>query len=112
MWPGAEESRTIHDVGFSFKQGRQQRLVVARVIFQVCILNDDEVAGGFLDPAAQSSALAHILRLQKNFDLRELTLKVSEYFARPIRRAIVNAEQFDLERHPKHTLHDRSQRGP
>ena len=53
----AEKARSVDDVGFAFKDGAQDDRVLVRVVFQVGVLDDHDVAGGFAKPAGDRRAL-------------------------------------------------------
>src|SRR5438270_882118 len=66
--------------------------------FEVSVLNDNEVAAGFLNAAAQGCALAHVARLQQHTQRRPILLfQGSKDLAGGVGRAVVDAEEFDLE---------------
>ena len=55
------EARSVDDIGRTGHQGIQHFLEVElRVIFQVAILDEDEIAGGLGDADAQSRPLTEI----------------------------------------------------
>ena len=73
-----------HHVGLALNQRFEHQRIFCRIVFQVGVLNDDEVAGGFLNAAAERGAFAHILRLKNDADLRMLRLQLGENLARAI----------------------------
>ena len=40
----ALEARAEHNVGLSFEYGLKEFRIFLRIVFEVCVLNDDEVA--------------------------------------------------------------------
>ena len=52
-----------------------------------------------MNAAAQRCALAHILRLQEDAHLRVLPREFAQNFARAVLGAVIDAEQFDVDRH-------------
>ena len=94
----SHEARPVDHVGFAFDQGFQKERVLGRIVFEVSVLNDNEVAAGFLNAAAQGCALAHVARLQQHTQRRPILLfQGSKDLAGGVGRAVVDAEQFDLE---------------
>ena len=57
------EARAIDGIGFALQQRRQEAPVFARIVFQVGVLNDGELAGGMLDGCTDGGALAPIAGL-------------------------------------------------
>ena len=60
---GDHEARAIDGVSFPLQQRRQQASVFARIVFQIGILNDGELAGGVLDGGTDGGALTLIAGL-------------------------------------------------
>ena len=52
--------------------------VLGGIVFQIGVLNDDEVASGFLDAAAQSGAFAHVAGLEENPHLEVFLSEVGQ----------------------------------
>src|SRR5690348_15394423 len=94
--PCAEKARAVNHVSLALEKRLQQSRIFRWIVLQVSILNDDEIAGGFLNATAQGRAFAHILRLQKDPDLRMFSLQLGKNFARSVARSVVHAQQFDL----------------
>ena len=59
----ALEARAEHDVGVAVEDRLDEDRVFGRFVFQVCILDQDDVADGKLDSLAKRGALAHVDRL-------------------------------------------------
>ena len=49
-------------------QRAKQRGIIAGIVFQVGVLDDDEIARGFLDAAPQRRAFTLVVRLKKGAD--------------------------------------------
>ena len=64
----AEKARAVDDVGVAVEDRLQQQRVLARVVLEVRVLDDDDVAGRFAKPARHRRALAAILRLKEHAD--------------------------------------------
>ena len=54
----SEEARAVDDVGTALEDRLQQQGVLARVVLEVGVLDDDDVARGFADAARDGGALA------------------------------------------------------
>ena len=55
MRAAAQETRAVDHVGFALDQGPQQRGIFAGIVFQVGVLNDDEVSGRFRMPRRKAA---------------------------------------------------------
>jgi hypothetical protein len=73
-----EEARSVNGVGLALEERAQQQRIVGGIVFEVGVLNEDEVPGGFLDAAAESSAFADVARLKEDADLRMSGLEGGE----------------------------------
>ena len=97
-------------VSSEFPTECQKYRIFGRIVFQIGVLHDDKVPGGFLKSATQSRALSHVLRLQVDPHLRVLLGQNRQDFSRTIARSVIHAKQFDFERHGEHALHYLEQR--
>ena len=89
----SEEARAVDDVGTPFENGLQQHRVLARVVLEVGVLDDDDVAGGFADAASHRGALALVLALQQDADA-VAPVELGEDVPRPIARPVVDDDEF------------------
>ena len=64
----AGKTRAIHRIGLALQDGLDQPPVIAWIVFEVCILKDDDVSGHFLDGPTQGSAFAQVLRLSEDLN--------------------------------------------
>src|SRR5260370_41325154 len=96
---GTHESGSVYDVGLALDQRTEEPRVFGRIVFQICVLDDHEIARGFLDASAKGRALSHIFGLQKNADLRMALAQFRQDLAGAILRTVVYADQFDVETH-------------
>ena len=108
---GAEEAGSVDDVGFAFEQRMEECGIVGGIVFEVGVLDDDEVSGGLLDAAAEGGALAHVLGLEQDADLGMGGLQFGEDFAGAVAGAVVDADEFDFERDGEDAGDDFPQRG-
>ena len=60
---GGRKPRAVDDVGVVLEEGPHETRVVARVVLEIGVLEDDQVAGRLGDAAAHRRALALIVRL-------------------------------------------------
>src|ERR1700723_3731670 len=98
MRSAAQKARAENHVRFSLNQWLDHQRVFRRIVFPVGGLNDDEVARGFLNAAAQGGSFAHILRLKSETNMRMLRLQFRENLSRAITGSVVDADQLDFER--------------
>ena len=62
----AEETGAEDHVGAAIEDGFEEFAVVARIVFEVGVLDQDDVAGDFSEAAAEGGAFALIFGLEKN----------------------------------------------
>src|SRR4029077_18096169 len=67
----SEKARTEDDVGAAVEDGLEQLGGVARVVFEIGVLDEDDFAGGFGEAATEGSALALVLRLKEKTQIAE-----------------------------------------
>ena len=67
--------------------------VLARVVLQVGVLDDHEIAGRGRESRAQRRALALVLLVIQHADAR-LSFELLQFVARAVRRVIVNDDDF------------------
>ena len=65
---GAEEARAEDDVGLALEDRAQQQRVLARVVLEVGVLDDHDVAGGLAEAAGHRRALALVGGLEEDAD--------------------------------------------
>jgi len=51
----SEESRTVNNVRFAIEYWREKKKVFRRIVFEVCILDDDELAPCLGDPVLSAA---------------------------------------------------------
>src|SRR6266853_267893 len=78
--PATEKTRTVYYVSPALNERFQQRGILRRIVFQIRVLNDYEVAGCGLDAAAQGGSFSHIRRLQIHTDLGMTGLQLGKDF--------------------------------
>src|SRR5688572_28848220 len=64
----AKEARAVDDIGLAIEDRPNQLRVFVRVVFEVGVLDDHHVAGGFADAAPHRGALALVVRLKQDAD--------------------------------------------
>src|SRR2546425_5876029 len=109
MGSTAEETRPINHVSFALNERIKQRGIVLRIIFEVRVLNDHEIACGFPYPAPKRGTFAHIVRLQKHSHIRMLA-PCTQDFPRTVTRAIIYTQKLDIEWNREHTSYYSRQR--
>src|SRR5258708_4395243 len=65
----AQEAGAEDDVGAAVEDGLEQLGIVAGVVFEIGILDEDDFAGGFREAATDSGALALILLLKEKAEI-------------------------------------------
>ena len=66
MGSTTQEPRTINDVGLARKNGLQQEWIFLGIVFQVGVLDQDDVPRGRAKASPQSCALALIRVMKKS----------------------------------------------
>ena len=95
MRPAAHEPGTEHNVGTILQNRRKEDGVFVRVILQVGVLNDYDVARSCLETGAQSCSLAKIAFLQH--DLIDPPVRFSsKKFSRSVGRSVVHNDNFHV----------------
>src|SRR5438445_11914310 len=102
--PRSEKTGPVHNIGLFFEQWAEKRWIFGGIVLQVRILNDYKIARGLLNSTPQLRAFSHILRLQKNLDLRKLVLKFGEYCAGAVVGPVINTQKLDFQRYGEHTF--------
>ena len=92
----SQKSRTVDDVGLAFEDGLEQQRVFARVVLEVRVLDDDDIAGGLAEAARHGGALALILRLQEHAHA-VVPVELGQNRPRPIPRPVVDDDDFRLD---------------
>jgi hypothetical protein len=87
----AQEPGAVHDVGNAALDGRQELHIVAGVVLEVRVLNENDLATGSLEASPQRRALAGIARLEQDAQpVRIERLPVDQQLSSAIRGAVVN----------------------
>ena len=88
-----QETRTIHHVGYPFFERPEQDRVVARIVFEIGILDEQDLTLGSVKACAYSCALTLILLMQNNTDFI-LAVHFFQQVTRAINRAIIDQHDF------------------
>src|SRR5882762_2236470 len=125
-----QKSRAIHHIRAALDQRFQQLRVIARIVFQVRVLHQDDLSRYLRKTAPQSSSLTLVRRLKEKPQISQLDLvapilRGSECFAirlprshafqnltRSVGRAIIDDDHFlayNSVQHPPQDLIDRSE---
>ena len=92
-----QEARAVDHVGAVLQERAHQAGVVARVVLQVGVLEDDQVAGGRGDAGADRGALALVLLVLDVADaVRVLGGELAQDLAGAVLRAVVDDDDLDL----------------
>ncbi len=71
--PGfAGKPGSVNNVGASIQQRNQQPVVIIRIIFKICILNNDVIARNSFEPGTKRSAFAAIDFVVQSLQIRAL----------------------------------------
>ena len=95
----AGESRSVHDVRTPVENRLEQTRVVARVIFQIGVLNQHDIAGRALEALAQSGTLALVDRLEMHDDVlvRPSVLDLGIELERTVGRTVVHKDDLSIQ---------------
>ena len=95
MRPAAQEPGTKHNIGTILENWCKKYGVFIRVILQVRILNNDQLARRYLETRAQSCSFAKIALLQ--YDLIDPSMRFRlKKFSRSIGRSIIHDDDFNV----------------
>ena len=64
----ADEPRSVDDVGLALQDGRWSAGIVLRVVFEVGVLDDDDLAGGVAEAGANRGSLAGVSLVEDDRD--------------------------------------------
>ena len=67
--PGAEEARSVDNVGFPVQDVFDQEAVFVRIVFKVRILDDDDITGDFFKAATKRETLAAVFFIKEDGDI-------------------------------------------
>jgi hypothetical protein len=101
----ADEAAAVDGVGLPFDDEVEQVRVLLGAVFEVRVLDDDDVARRLPDPPPHGRALAAVLLLQ---DVLESALRGQprHEVAAAVRGGIVDRDQLDAQRHLQHAVDD------
>src|SRR6266481_5854782 len=68
----AEKAGAEDDIGATVEDGLEQLGIIAGVVFEIGILDEDDFAGGFGEAAAEGGAFALVLRLKEKAEIAQL----------------------------------------
>ena len=101
--PGiALEARAEDDVGVAVEDRLDELRILVGVVFEVGVLDDDDVAARLGDAAADGRPLPLVHRLEDVADLRPLLRERRDDVARAVGRAVVDDDDLLLDRHRPH----------
>ena len=78
----AEKAGPVHYVSFPLDQRLKQAGIIGGVVFQIRILDDDEISARLLDAATQCRAFALIFREEKIYGVVNILLSSSDKISR------------------------------
>jgi hypothetical protein len=105
----AEEARAVDDVGVTLLDRRQQLEVLHRVVLEVGVLHDHDVARGVPEPDGHRRAFALVLRLEEHADALD-AVHLAQDLARPVLRPVVDDQDLLLDGHGLHARDDLADR--
>ena len=85
----AKKARAEHHVRLTRQNWRKQTVIFRRVVFQICILNDDDVCGRVGDARAQGRTFALIHLVADQLDARLVLRERLKLFPGVVSRTIV-----------------------
>jgi len=95
MRSAAQEPGAKHNIGTVFQNRCKKNGILARIVLQVGILNDDEVPGRFLETRAQCRSLPEIAFLQHEFVDPSGRFRFEE-FSCSIGRSVIDNDNFHV----------------
>ena len=95
---GREESRTVDDVRAAFDDRLDEDRVLGRVVFEVGVLDHDDIAGCFRKTGSDRRAFALVLFV-KNHDRVRVVFDPSKNIPRSVGRTIVDQDDLLPNRH-------------
>src|SRR5215210_676449 len=106
-----QETRAVDHVGAVFQEGPHQARIVSRVVLEVGVLEEDEVAGRFGDAAADGGPLALVLPLLEQSEaVRILGGELPQELQAAVLGAVVDDQDLHLEdlrrRHGEHPVNE------
>ena len=63
MWSSAQESRAKNGVRLAGLKRLQKHWIIVGAVFEICVLHQNDVAGGGRETTAQGRALASVYRM-------------------------------------------------
>ena len=96
-----QKAGTVHRVGSSAQDRLEQDGKLVGIVFEVRVLDDDDVPGCSSEACAQRSALARVLLMEDQL-IDQLILELFEQVTGPVGGAIVHDDHFELERYLTH----------
>ena len=93
---GGEKSRAVDHVGAVLEKRPEETRVVARVVLEVGVLEERQVARRGGDAGADGGALAHVARVLEVAQPRFFGRQLAQDLARAVGGAVVDHHHFDL----------------
>ena len=95
MGAPAHETRTVHHIGFAVRNRVEQKMILLRIVFEIGVLNNDNVASGGAEAGAQRGPLSLIFRMVKN-DIRQAAKTCLQNLSGSICRTIIHQDNFEI----------------
>ena len=90
-----------NSVGMAFEDGSEEQEIVAGIVFEIGVLNEDDFAGGLREACTNACAFALVLVVKRQFDggltgsaERSLQVGLLEEFAGAVGRAVIHNNEF------------------
>ena len=93
----SQKARSVDDVGVAARDRLEQLRVLARVVLQVGVLDDDDVPLRIAEADRDRGALPLVRRLQEHPDAVP-TVDLAENLARAVRRSVVDDQELFFDR--------------
>src|SRR5207253_5200070 len=94
----AEKATAEDSIRAAIENRPQQFGQLGRIVLEVGILNDNDVAGCLLNSSAHGCALALIVRLQNQAVDDAMVREFLQHVARAVCRAVIYTNDFDVDR--------------
>src|SRR5262249_49795470 len=94
----ADEPRAVDDVRVVLDDRLDELGILGRVVLEVGVLDDDDLAGGLAEPGAQRGALSLVAVVEDYLQVAVASLHLAEDLAGAVLRAVVDDDDLRADR--------------
>ncbi len=91
-----DKARPVHHVGLPIQDRREQFWILPRIIFQIGVLDQDDISPGLRNAGEKRRPLALIPGLKQDFAVSPIRL-LREDFPRAVCRTVIHDDDFFLQ---------------